>query len=210
MSLSSALWRPTSSRSSRSSPVGVNRPGRVEPAGPLERRLGGAQTVRQRRGSPRAHHRARRQRLAADRDLVERGLAADPARRRRDEVPLGDERRVERARQAHERPVVRLGMSRRVAGRRPHAPRALDQPLGRAGTRPPAPSSWPGVRIVTATSTGLLPRAGRPDLERLLAHHAGRRVRSTVDPRTATISTPEVRRSGPSSTRMAPQSIPAS
>ena len=70
---------------------GVEQARRVEPAGRLEHRLGLAQPDRQRdQRSTRVDDRAGRDRVAADLDLVERRLAADPARRRGDEVPLRD------------------------------------------------------------------------------------------------------------------------
>ena len=64
--------------------------GRVEPARRLEHRLGRAQPVRERQQGRGLDHRAGRDRLAADLHLVERRLAADPARRGGDEVALGD------------------------------------------------------------------------------------------------------------------------
>ena len=159
--------------------IGGEQPGRVEPPGRLEHRLGRAQTVRQRQDHLARHHRPRRQRVTADRDLVERCLAADPARRRRDEVPLRDERRVERARQAHQHLVIGLGGARRVPERDIHHLGAVDQPF-----RAQEPDRQ--LRLVAGRAhrdrdlDGLLPRAGRADRHRLLAHQP---VRASLDGR---------------------------
>ena len=82
--------------------------GGVQPAGLLERALGGAEEIRQGKDDRAGDDRTVRDRVGADRDLVEGGLAADPARRRRDEVPLGDPRGIEGPREVDRHLVVGL------------------------------------------------------------------------------------------------------
>ena len=77
ITLSIALWRPTSSRAIEQLAGGVEEAGRVQAAGQLE---GGLAQPLGKRGEERALDRrpgggARR----VDRDLLERALAADPA-----------------------------------------------------------------------------------------------------------------------------------
>ena len=62
----------------------------VEAAGLVERPLGGAEEVRQGQDHVASHDRPVGDRLGPDGNLVERRLAANPARRRRDEMALGD------------------------------------------------------------------------------------------------------------------------
>ena len=128
-SLSSALCRPTSSRSAISSPFGVNRPAAWSP--PVS---SNARCAARSRSGQREDHRARDdrsvgQRVDAQGDLVDRGLAADPARRRRDEVALGDLRVVERARQPDADGVVGLAERGRVAAGGRDDLGAVDQAL---------------------------------------------------------------------------------
>ena len=151
--LSSALWRPTSSRRQRSSPSAVEEPRRVQAAGRLERGLRLAQAVGQARGQ---RGRDRQPALDAGRldgDRLERALAADPARRRRVEAAL-QPLRVEPGR-------VHLDRVRGEVVRERGRPRARGPRRGRS--RAPAPRRAPGVRIVTATGPAV-----DPDLERLL------------------------------------------
>ena len=153
MTLSIALWRPTSSRTHSSSSVRVEQPGRVQAAGHRERRLASAEPLgKRRRGAPRKP--AARSRPAAPRPRSPRAL---PSRRRR---------------------TTRSCRSSAAAapGRRP-APRA--RPCSRPGRREAAPptgcrpsdsakpsassSSWPG------RAHGHRNRTARDaDLERLL------------------------------------------
>ena len=187
----------------------MNRPAACRPPVASNTRCAARSTVRQGQDAPRgATTGPAGSGVAADRDLVERRLAADPARRRRDEVPLRDERRVERARQTDRGPSSSgWASARRVPERRR---RTTSEPsISPSVRRNPTASSasWPGVRIVTATVDRLLPGTGRADRHGLLAHEP---VRASLD-----ASTPEPPRSrhprcvgsGPSSTRMAPQSI---
>ena len=77
--------------------AGREEPRRVEPAGLVEGSLGGAEEIRQREDDAAFNDRTGRERGAANLDLVERRLAADPARRRRGEVSLRDDGCVEGA-----------------------------------------------------------------------------------------------------------------
>ena len=130
MTLSRALCRPTSSRSAISSPVGVKRPAAWSPPVSSNARWAARSRSGKRQEDLAGHHRAVGDRVGSDRDLVEGGLAADPARRRCDEVPLGDGAGIERARQPDGDPVVGLVHVGRVAGLDPEDLGALDQTLG--------------------------------------------------------------------------------
>ena len=88
MTLSSALWRPTSSRTRVSSPVGVNRPVACRPPVRSNVRLRRAQALGQRADDVRRHERAVAQRLGGHLDRVDRGLPAHAAGRRHGEVAL--------------------------------------------------------------------------------------------------------------------------
>ncbi len=150
--LSIALWRPTSSRTQQQLAGGREQPGRVQAAGALEAGL--AQPLGQ-VGEQRARdRRAGRQRRRVDRDLLQRALAAHPARGRRVEGPRATGRAA-----AAPRP-------RRCWRRSPRSarPRAARRSAPRRSRNPSASSSsWPGVRIVTASA-----RAVDADLQRLL------------------------------------------
>ena len=154
-SLSIALWRPTSSRSASSSPSAREQPGGVQPAGRLEDPLALAQPVGQGEQGLAPHGRAAAASGAhCDRDLLDRGLAADPAARRGVEVAL-QPGRVERPAQLdREHVVLLLGCARRrrSSGSTSISSRAVIRP---SVARKPAASSksWPGVRMVTATCT---------------------------------------------------------
>src|SRR4051812_13757061 len=97
---------------------GVEQPGRVHAAGDLERGL--AQAVGQRGEQLARDDRPGRDDRALHRDLLERPLPADPARRRRVEVPL--------ARVAQQRPGDLDDVGREVLGE-PDGARAVDEPL---------------------------------------------------------------------------------
>jgi hypothetical protein len=64
--------------------------GRMEATGLVEGTLGGTQEIRQSQDHRPRNDRALGEWLDAEGDLVDRGLAADPARRRSDEVPFGE------------------------------------------------------------------------------------------------------------------------
>ena len=132
---------------------------RVEAAGLVERPLGGAEQVRQGEDHARGRRPGRPGSGSdADGDLVERGLAADPARRRRDEVPL---RRRRDASNGRARRTVIWSSGWFIAAGSPVVDpedlRAVDQALGPQEARPRARPRSPGVRIVTATATGSWP-----------------------------------------------------
>ena len=103
--------RPRAARPGRRS--ASNSPAAWSPPVASNTRLGLAQADRQADQRRPRHDRAGRDRVAANLDLVERRLAADPARRRGDEVPLRDPRRVERRRQVDGDLVVGLGVGGR-------------------------------------------------------------------------------------------------
>ena len=109
--------------------VGVEQARGVEPAGGLEHGLRLAQPVRQRHEDRGRDDRASRDRRAADLDLVERRLAADPARGRGDEVALRDPRGVERAVEVDGDLVVGARGRRGVGEGHVEDPRALEEPL---------------------------------------------------------------------------------
>ena len=133
ITLSIALWRPTSSRTISSSPRRVEQAGRVQAAGALEGRL--AQAVGQRREQVAVDARAGAERRRVHRDLLERALAADPARGRRVEAARA---RVAQQRAGDLDDVRRevLGQARRRAARR-SGPRRSRKPSASS-------SSWPG------------------------------------------------------------------
>ena len=141
----------------------------VEPAGLVEGALGGSKQVREGEDQLAPNDGAVRDGLAPDRDLVQRRLPADSARRRGDEVPLRDLRRVEWASEMDGDLIVRLVHRRRVTGRRAKHLRPLDQPLG---------PQEPDRELVLVSGRAhrdrdrhrLLTRTRCPDLERLLAH----------------------------------------
>ncbi len=142
----------------------------VETARRVERRLSRPERVRQGTDHIRRDDGSRaRKRLAADLDLVERGLAADPARCRRDEMAFGGEGGVEGPAEADDDGVVGLGMGDRVAEIDPLDLRAVDEALG-------AEEADGELRLVTRGAhrdrdpDRLLARSRSPDLERLLAH----------------------------------------
>jgi hypothetical protein len=125
----------------------------VQPTRLIECALGRAERVGQgedrRAGDDRS---AGRDRIGTQRHLVERRLPADPARRRRDEVALGNAGRIEGARQMDDA-VSSAEFS--VPGS-PVSTRSTSGPLDEPSVRrkPTASSSsLPGVRIVTATAT---------------------------------------------------------
>ena len=115
MSLSSALWRrrPRASRpgppTARTAPRRGGRPSPRTPTGP---HAGSGQG----KEGGRIDDRSVRDRCAADLDLVQRRLAADPAGRRGDEVALRNPARVERVDQVDGLLVVRLRVDGGVAG----------------------------------------------------------------------------------------------
>jgi hypothetical protein len=143
----------------------------VEPARLVERALGRAEQLRQREDDRPRDHWTGGDRIRPHRDLVERGLAADPARRRRDEVALGDARRVERPREVDRDLIVRLVHAGGIAHRRPEHLGPFDQALG------PEESDRELVLVTGRAHRDrdrdrLLARARGADLERLLAHDA--------------------------------------
>ena len=146
-------------------------PRRVEAAGLVERLLGGAEQVRQGEQHAAVDDRAVRDGLGADGDLVERGLAADPAGRRRDEVPLRDDARVERPGEADRDPVVGLVHLAGVAGLEPQDLRAVDQALGLQEARRELVLEARGPHRDRDRDRVLAGTRG-PDLERLLADDA--------------------------------------
>ena len=108
------------------------------------------------------------QRLGAEGDLVDRGLAADPARCGGHEMALGHLRIVERPRQADHDRVVGLAQRAGIAAARAEHLLALEQPLG-----PQEPDGE--LRLVARRAHGdrhrdrILARSGGADLERRLA-----------------------------------------
>ena len=160
--------RPRAARPGRRS--ASNRPAAWSPPVASNTRLGRAEASGRARMTAARDDRAGRDRVAAHLDLVERRLAADPARRRRDEVALGDPRRVER--RAPRWTVTSSSgwrMRRRVAERRRATTSgAVDQPLG-----PQEPD-----RQLVLVARGphrdgdrrrVLAGSAGPDLQRLLA-----------------------------------------
>ena len=119
----------------------------------------------------RGTHRPGRERVAADGDLVDRRLAADPARRGRDEMALGHGAVVERLRQPDDDRVVGLAERDRIAGARGDRLVAADQALraeeadGQLGLVARRPHR-------DRHRDRILVRPGGPDLERRLADHA--------------------------------------
>ena len=151
-----------------SSPRGLNRPARAArrsrrtPAGrPAGDPAGRARPARDTTGPGGSGSHPQR-------DLVDRGLAADPARRGRDEMPLGDLRIVERARQPDHDRVVGLAERRGIAAGRAEHLLAVEQALG-----PQEPDRQLGLVAGRPhrdrDRDRVLARTGRPDLERRLA-----------------------------------------
>ena len=179
MTLSSALWRPTSSRTSVELAPGREQPGRVQAAGALERALRGRAGARA--ASPMTRRRHERPFRAAAREAtsigVDRGLAADAAGRRHAEVAL-HELGLERAAQVHRDDVVGLlaELDVRAVLDLGELERRAQEALASAGSPPRARSRCPGVRIVTATRTASWP--GPPRGSRAAPRRPGGRVRS--------------------------------
>ena len=171
MSLSMALWRPTSSRATISSPLGRKRPVACRPPVDANTRC----SARSRSGSEvmieRDTTRPSRQVLAGDGELVDRGLAADAAARGREEVPL-HARRVEVLAHVDGDDVqVLLGADvLAVADRRERAT-PCDQALAEeeAGGQLEVVSGRPHR---DRDAHGRLPGTGSADLERLLRRQA--------------------------------------
>ena len=140
----------------------------MEAAGSLEDGLALAQPAGQGEDRVPLHHRSRGDRIAADRDLVERRLAADPAAGRGDEMALGHDRGIERPLEANDHGVVGLGQGGRIAELDRGDIRVADQALG-----PQEADRELGLRAGRAHrdrhGNRLLARSGRPDLHRLLA-----------------------------------------
>ena len=113
-----ALWRPTSSRTSCSSPSAENRPVACTPPVSVEARL--AEAVRQVGQQLARHYGPGRQRRHIDRHLLDRTLATDPARRRGVEAALLDG--------AAQLPFHVHRVRGEVFGE-PDLPRPVDQPL---------------------------------------------------------------------------------
>ena len=131
--LSIALWRPTSSRTHRSSPVGVEEPGRVQATGRCEHALRGAQPLGQRATTSRGDRQRALDARRTDLDGLDRALPADAARGRRVEVPpqplrveaAGSTSTVFAARSSGTRAeAVRAPRSRRTRARAPRRARA--------------------------------------------------------------------------------------
>ena len=141
--LSIALWRPTSSRASSSSPRGVEEPGGVQAAGARE--AGWRSALGQRRRAARARRPARAPPAAA--------CTATSSSAPLPQTPH-DERRVEapRAGVAQQRPgdLDDVGREVRRSARR-RAPRSIRPSPSRKPSA--SSSSWPGVRIVTASGS---------------------------------------------------------
>ena len=159
MTLSSALWRPTSSRTSVSSPSAREQARGVQAARCA--RTCAARCAGARAGSPMtlaATTGPSGERLRGDLDRVDRGLAADAAGRRHAEVAL-HELGLERPAQVHGDDVVGLlaeldvgavldlGRARAASAAGPRS----------AGSPAASSKSLPGVRIVTATRTASWP-----------------------------------------------------
>ncbi len=104
--------------------------GRMEAAGLIEGTLCRAEQIREGENHASGDQRSRRDRVRAECHLVDRGLAADATRRRRDEMPLGHLCVVERARQPNGDRVVRLAQHADVPATRPEHLLALEQTLG--------------------------------------------------------------------------------
>ena len=158
-----------------SSPVRREQRGRVQPAGLLERALGDPEHVGQRQDHVPGHGRARR---AADRS-GRRPRRSRPCRRSRTRRSRRSGARrpadvVERAGQADEDRVVGLAERGRVAALGPDDLRTVDESLG-----PQEPDRE--LRLVTGRPhrdrdrDRLLPRTGRPDLQRAPRRRSGRR-----------------------------------
>ena len=96
--------------------------GGVEAAGLVECALCRTKHVGECQHHGPCHDRPLGQRVAADRHLVDRRLATDPARGGRNEMPFRHERIVERSRQPHDDRVVRLAGGPRVAAFRAERP----------------------------------------------------------------------------------------
>ena len=113
-----------------------------------------------------------RQRVAADGDLVDGGLAADPARRGRHEMPLRHGRVVERPGQAHDDRVV--GLAERQPGRRGSVSTTSGPSIRPSVRRNPTASSAssPGRAHRDGHGDRFLTRTGGADLERRLADDA--------------------------------------
>jgi hypothetical protein len=145
----------------------------MEASGLVEGALGRPEEVRQGEDHRPGDDRASGDRLRSNGDLVERRLAADPARRGRDEVPLRDARGVERAAEVDRDLVIRLVHRGRVAGRDAQDLRTVDQALG--------PQESDRELVLEAGGPHrdghrdrILARAGCANLERLLADDAVR------------------------------------
>ena len=166
-----ALWRPTSSRSARSSPFGVNSPAAWRPPVSSKARWAARSRSGSARMTERRDDRALGEWLDAEGDLVDRGLAADPARGGGHEMALGDLRVVERPRQADHDRVVGLAQGAGVTAARAEHLLAVEEPLG-------AQEPDGQLRLVArgphrdGDGDRFLARTGRPDLERRLADDA--------------------------------------
>ncbi len=174
MTLSSALWRPTSSRTSSSSPVGREQARRVRAARAVEGPLRGAQPLRAALRSPR-RRRAGPSGSGSERDLdrVDRGLAADAAGGRHAEVAL-HELGLERPPQVHRDDVVGLLAELDVGAVLDlvQLERRAQQALGVQEARPRARSR---CRACASSRRRARPPGcgpGGADLERLLAGQA--------------------------------------
>ena len=162
-----AARRPRAAR--RAMPSGVNRPAAWRPP-VCSNTAWAARSVSGRASSVAGlDRRAGRDRVAADLDLVEARLAADPARRRGDEVALRDGARVERVREPDGDLVVGSAVRRRVGeGEAVDRRRVVDEALG-------AQEARGQLALVTRRAhrdrdvDRRLVRAGGTDRQRLLA-----------------------------------------
>ena len=165
-SLSTALWRPTSSRSTRSSPSGVNEARGVQPAGRVEdasARRGGVS------GRPSSDGRERRRDPAPPASQPTLDLRrASPCRRSRSSSwprrPAGGRSRSTGRRVATVTTLYSCSAPARRPGSSATSARS-SVPVRRPSVRqkPTASSkSWPGVRIVTASGLGRLRPARGP------------------------------------------------
>jgi hypothetical protein len=177
--LSTALCRPDVLADRQHGPLGVEQARRVESARSVEHTLRLAEPVGHRNQHVGGNREPGGHYLAPHGDVVERGLSADAARRRRVEVP-GQPLGVERPRQRDRDDVVPLLLVVEVI--------AIRDPPDVVGRHQSFGEQEPGSELEVAARRphrhrdplGLLSRTLGPDLERLLGREGVRTLGASV------------------------------